>query len=983
MTATNTPTQTVTASITPTITQTNTPTQTVTPSVTASVTPTVTATNTPTQTVTATVTSSVTPTNTPTSTVTPSVTSTNTPTVTNTNTPTASVTASVTPTLTPTNTPTQTVTPSVTSTVTPTVTNTNTPTQTVSPSTTPTLTPSVTSSVTPTVTSTVTPTYTPTNTPSISVSVTPPSSPTSTPTSTVTPTVTATITPTNTITPTSSSTSTPTVTPTNTPTQTVSPSVTQTLTPSNTPTNTVTPSVTSTVTPTVTNTNTPTQTVTASVTQTLTPSNTPTNTPTVTKTATVTPTLTQSVTPSVTPESTVTPTVTQSVTPTDTPAPTMDFTATPFANTPTPTTTPTYTPTSSVTPSNTPVQQNVLIDDLGNYIITDDSDFIVMSTGPVPSPTPTTTATVTPTVTPSSSSPVTPTPSITVSVTPSSTADVTPTPTVTETPLPTPTSTPTIVDCYVAGPLITDSSNGAVFDRSVNVSGMLEVIAGAVGGQAAVPDEFSKKVARSFQLIMDPSATGITLSYQNNLVATLRGDEGTIHEGLPTAQRIGYGSGDNYDPNWLTDEGITGYTGYEEFLDTHAVNDMVWYQSGSTSGDAVITEVFEHIFHTVHLFGIMGAVPGSSTAVNWMAEENPNWQTTDLHLSMKQAIENGMYDPTDYAPNWNTDTGQAQVAYKEYMYLLNFGMWEMSEFWDGGSLSPEWNDNMRTPSGIQTNNILGYNLFNSYFAPVLTKPSFVTLRNIFQNNGGGVSGYFADDCITPTPTPSVTSSITPTPTPPFVNNLIVNLDARNTSSYPGTGTLWTDLQGNNNGTLVNGPTYNSTEKSIVTDGVNDYILLTGVAGTGTETQSFTYELWVKPDDTDGNIMSMSSANPQTDWNMPPIAAETGRFRGKIWSNNYLYSTTPFNQGQWYQVVLIWDFANATQSLYIDGVLNDSQSGVSYLSSGVDNNIFFGQQNPGADNTGDFRGEYGIIRLYNTALTSSQVLNNFNTTNPYP
>jgi hypothetical protein len=105
------------------------------------------------------------------------------------------------------------------------------------------------------------------------------------------------------------------------------------------------------------------------------------------------------------------------------------------------------------------------------------------------------------------------------------------------------------------------------------------------------------------------------------------------------------------------------------------------------------------------------------------------------------------------------------------MYLLNFGMWEMSEFWDGGSLSPEWNDNMRTPSGIQTNNILGYNLFNSYFAPVLTKPSFVTLRNIFQNNGGGVSGYFADDCITPTPTPtpSVTTTVTPSisvsPTP--------------------------------------------------------------------------------------------------------------------------------------------------------------------------------------------------------------------------
>ena len=97
------------------------------------------------------------------------------------------------------------------------------------------------------------------------------------------------------------------------------------------------------------------------------------------------------------------------------------------------------------------------------------------------------------------------------------------------------TPTPSInslLSCYVAGPLTADTSNGAVFDRSINVSGMLEVIAVRVGGQAAVPDEFSKKVARSFQLIMDPSATGITLSYQNNLVATLRGDEGTIHAGV-------------------------------------------------------------------------------------------------------------------------------------------------------------------------------------------------------------------------------------------------------------------------------------------------------------------------------------------------------------------------------------------------------------------------------------------------------------------
>jgi hypothetical protein len=105
-----------------------------------------------------------------------------------------------------------------------------------------------------------------------------------------------------------------------------------------------------------------------------------------------------------------------------------------------------------------------------------------------------------------------------------------------------------------------------------------------------------------------------------------------------------------------------------------------------------------------------------------------------------------MYNPSDYAPNWATDPEQAELAYKEYTYLLNWGMWEMSTFWAGGSLAPEWNDIMRTPSGIQANNLLGYTLFNDYFAPVLSKPSFTTLRTIFQDNDGGVSGYVPKSC---------------------------------------------------------------------------------------------------------------------------------------------------------------------------------------------------------------------------------------------
>jgi len=59
----------------------------------------------------------------------------------------------------------------------------------------------------------------------------------------------------------------------------------------------------------------------------------------------------------------------------------------------------------------------------------------------------------------------------------------------------------------------------------------------------------------------------------------------------------------------------------------------------------------------------------------------------------------------------------------------------------------------------------------------------------------------------------------------ITDGLVLYLDAGKTNSYPGTGTTWTDLSGNSlNGTLTNGPTYDSANLgSIVFDGTNDYV----------------------------------------------------------------------------------------------------------------------------------------------------------------
>lgn len=214
----------------------------------------------------------------------------------------------------------------------------------------------------------------------------------------------------------------------------------------------------------------------------------------------------------------------------------------------------------------------------------------------------------------------------------------------------------------------------------------------------------------------------------------------------------------------------------------------------------------------------------------------------------------------------------------------------------------------------------------------------------------------------------------------ITSGLVLCLDAANTKSYPGSGTTLYDLSGgSNNCTLTNGPTVSNNTVNL--SGGTDYIQSPTLLGTGTATFSQSYCLWVKPASTAGNILSMSSVNPQGNWNMPPIAATSSTFRGKFWSNNYLTSDT-YTIGNWYYVCLVFSYdatqTNAYQRLYVNGVLSSQQTNIAYSSSGSDNYIFFGQSNPGADNTGMFTGSYGPIQIYtNKALSPEEVQQNFN------
>ena len=281
------------------------------------------------------------------------------------------------------------------------------------------------------------------------------------------------------------------------------------------------------------------------------------------------------------------------------------------------------------------------------------------------------------------------------------------------------------------------------YDRELTINGIKLIVAGDIGGQLAVPDFWIYKTARVFQLLIDKDAEDIDSNSQLNMIKTLKGEIGW-HQGYSTGQRIARGGGNEYSPNFLDDNRNQSYPGLEAFEDALALDDMVWYKNidSQGTGDDDINEILEHTLHTLHRFGVRGAVQGSTEALNIEAEEE-DITNTDIFLAMKEAYTNGVFDIEGYGGDINNRDAWP-VMLKEYQYLLTYGMWDFSEFWEGGSLSPEWNENARTPEGVLANNPLGYELYNTYFKPVISIPSKATLREIFQDGDQGESGYIVD-----------------------------------------------------------------------------------------------------------------------------------------------------------------------------------------------------------------------------------------------
>jgi hypothetical protein len=204
------------------------------------------------------------------------------------------------------------------------------------------------------------------------------------------------------------------------------------------------------------------------------------------------------------------------------------------------------------------------------------------------------------------------------------------------------------------------------------------------------------------------------------------------------------------------------------------------------------------------------------------------------------------------------------------------------------------------------------------------------------------------------------------------DGLVLYLDAANQRSYPKSGTTWSDLKGSNNGTLTNGPTFDSASKGgIVFDGTNDQVRVGDVLPTSSDftiSASFT----TSAGNSNDSCVFGNEVSPNSIW------------FALYWSTNY---GTANNQIRLYaaggEVLVGSDIRNTgvrgltvtrngnEYSLYLDGKLDGSgtRSGSlgSFLTIGYSKFETYPKH---------FSGQISLAFLYNRALSADEVRQNY-------
>ena len=201
------------------------------------------------------------------------------------------------------------------------------------------------------------------------------------------------------------------------------------------------------------------------------------------------------------------------------------------------------------------------------------------------------------------------------------------------------------------------------------------------------------------------------------------------------------------------------------------------------------------------------------------------------------------------------------------------------------------------------------------------------------------------------------------------DGLVLYLDAANTRSYVSGSTTWTDIsRGVNNGTLINGPTFNSGNGgSIVFDGTNDYV---NVVSATSLNEPKTIEIWMYiTSQQTGMILSRGIANYE-------LYTFTDGFVYTYWGNAFNASTNnpSITLNSWNQ--FCFTISGATETVYKNGTLIGARTLNTTPSYSNTGDLNLARRDT---NTLYFNGRLGNIKFYNRALSATEIQQNYNAT----
>ena len=202
------------------------------------------------------------------------------------------------------------------------------------------------------------------------------------------------------------------------------------------------------------------------------------------------------------------------------------------------------------------------------------------------------------------------------------------------------------------------------------------------------------------------------------------------------------------------------------------------------------------------------------------------------------------------------------------------------------------------------------------------------------------------------------------------DGLVLCLDGANVKSYSGSGTDWKDVSGNSNdATLVNGPTFDSNHRgSIVFDGTNDSVTISGMSSFAPS--AVTFEAWFLNTPASGYKGLVDKGRDNYEGYSLSAYSSKVQWKARVGSSNEVALDTAEYTNIWNHAVGTYDGTDL--KLYVNGVLKTTTNSSGTLGSNS-LGITIGSTN---DNL-YFDGKISQARIYSSALSASEVLQNYN------